>query len=262
MRWVVMQSVLLFATLECGAQGLVVRTSTIPGVEITGPQSPNFGSMVAQVVGTNQPGGLLAWLPYGIVIQNNTSQDIVGIALAWYGSLHGEPLHCMLADLSGSFDSPSRQVQPGKVVVVLPQATLQSPRDLRQFQDGRGMGNLQNFQIAQQPEVGVDGVVFASGQYVGADELKEYEEWEAQINVPRSVAATILKNQTSNVPVSDTVAWLQTLVQAPRGGDDFDSRQAARTARAMLNAYSNHGEERLYSLAQGTLHAQPFPLHR
>lgn len=225
-----------------------------------GPQSPGFAAAVAQIVGKDQPDGLVAWLPYGVVIKNNSSEDLAAIAVEWRGSFNGGPFAHGGGVLPAWFNAPGRQVKPGQSIVALPQATLASPRDLRQFANGRGMGNLQTFQKADRLEVTLDGVVFASGQFAGTDDLHEYEEWQAQLDAPRKLAAAVLEKQNS-APIADTVTWL-TSVAAVRGGSDPNARHTAGMARLMLNVYSSKGEAALYSMAQEILQPAAFPLHR
>jgi hypothetical protein len=259
-----MRFLTLCAVIACASdgssQGLLVHPSAVPGIETIGPASSSFEAAVAEAVGTDRPDGLTAWLPYGVAIRNNSAQTLAAIAVEWLGSFHGGPLSHGASVLPAWFDDPEQQVKPGRTIVALPQSILQLPRDLRSFERGRGMGNLLNFQSAGNLEVRVDGVVFASGQFSGTDDLKEYEQWEAQINAPRKLAAAILAKQQS-APISDTLAWLRTLA-AERSRDDFNTRETAATARQMLGMYSNKGEAELYSTAKRILEQPAFPLHR
>lgn len=143
---------------------LVVQPSAIAGISIIGPESPGFAALVSQIVGSDQPSNFTAWLPYSVVIKNTSSQAIAGIMVAWTAAReasaplgHGGGLRVQW------FNQPAQQIQPGQSVVALPLDVLMSARDLKSFVQGRGMGNLPNFQEMQRNGVSVDGVVFAFG---------------------------------------------------------------------------------------------------
>jgi hypothetical protein len=249
----------LAAAFTCYSQSVTVQPSTISGIEIIGPQAPDFAASVAQIVGTDQPGNLTAWLPYGVVVKNNSPQALAAMTVVWTETLDAGPLRPVQRDYWSWFNAPLKYVQPGSAVLAIPQNMLQQPRNLTAFSAGRGLGNLPNFQRAQRIEVALDGVVFASGQFAGADTYSAYEEYQAQIDVPRSVATTVLEKKATS-PISDILAWLQ-LLSASRGGD-FTAQRSGSMARQLLGVYSRKGEAALYSLAQSILQEPAFPLHR
>jgi len=242
------------------SQPVTVQASRIPGVDIVGPQSTEFSGLVAQIVGTDQPSGFAEWLPYSVVIRNKSEQALAAVTVIWSASFNGGPTGHTGGTSPTWFGAQRQQIQPGQSLIVMPQATLLAPRDLRRFADGRGEGNLQNFQHADRIEVALDSVVFATGQYVGADSIQEYETFAADLNAPRSVAAELLQKQQSS-SIGDIVQWLQTLA-ARHGGDDPNARSAGSSARAMLMIYQRRGEAALYEMAQSSLNTPAFPLHR
>jgi hypothetical protein len=93
-----------------------------------------------------------------------------------------------------------------------------------------------------QVDIGLDGVVFASGQFVGPNMSKAYEEFVAETTVPAHVAKTILAMRESGEAIGTVVAWLET---NGRGHDI-----AARTSRSLANSYRRGGEAALYELAE------------
>ena len=251
---------LLTAGLTCYSQSVNLRPSTIPGIEIIGAQSPDFAAQVSQIVGAEQPGGLMDWLPYGVVVKNNSSQALAAMAVVFTPEM---PSAFGGADLTPDwFIAPDRRVKPGQSVLVIPAAVLAQPRDLRPFSLGSRTGNLSNYQRTKGLEISIAGVVFGSGQFVGLDEHHEYEQWQARIDAPRNVAATLLEKKAGTA-VSDILAWLQTVAD---GGllADTDSNAIYRSfaARGLLRVYQNNGEGALYSLAENTLREPVFPLHR
>ena len=151
----------LACTLSGYSQPVTIKPSTIPNIELIGAQSPDFSGLVAQVVGTDQPNGFAAWIPYGVVIKNNSSQALAAITVVWTVAFGG-PLGHGGANSPTWFNDPEHQLKPGQAIVMLPQSALEQPRDLRSFADGRGMGNLQNYRKADTLQITLDGIVFAS----------------------------------------------------------------------------------------------------
>jgi hypothetical protein len=245
--------------LACHAQSVVVQPCAISGIEITGPDSPDFPRRVEQVAGSSQTDNLRAWLPYGIVIKNNTRQTIAALSVAWSAAMdNSSPLGHSGGLMPHWFNQPHHQLQPGDSVIALPVLLIRGPRELTALARGHGMGNLYNFQRAARLAVSVDAVAFSSGQYAGGDALQEYEQWQAEINAPRSVAATVLKMKSQ--PISDTLAWLQSLAQ--QRSVDPNLHMEGSEARGMLGLYNNKGEAALYSLAASEVEQPAFPLHR
>lgn len=248
------------AVCPCYSQQVTVLPSTIPGIAIIGPQSPDFAASVAQVVGADQPSNFMAWLPYCVVIRNNSSQALAAITVAWTQALDAaSPLHQAALDYWSQFNG-SYLVQPGQAEIDMPDQRLLAPDGLSGFAQGRGLANLPNFQQAQRVQIVVDAVVFASGQFVGADAYGEYEHYQADINAPRSVADKVLEMKATS-PISDILAWLQSLAAQPRGAD-ITTQRSAGAARQMLGIYSRKGENGLYSMAQSIVQGPVFPLHR
>jgi hypothetical protein len=254
-----------FLASVCYAQQVTVQPSAIPGIDIVGPEAADFAASVTQIVGADQPANFAAWLPYGAVIKNNTSLVLAGITVVWTAARSAsEPLGHGGGVEAEWFNEPRQRILSGQAVLVLPLHLLESQRDLRGFAEGRGLGNLQNFQSMPRIGIAVDSVVFASGQYVGADTIGEYEVYQAIINAPRSVATNVLAMKASS-SISDILAWLQTVSAQPRGKDP-NVNKSASTARGMLNTYYNSkkhgGEAGLYAIAEGYLQQPAFPLHR
>lgn len=255
----------LFTGFCCYCQQVTVQPSTITGIEILGPQSPDFTAAVARIVGSAQPPTLAEWLPYGIVIKNNSSQAVAGVCVVWTMALDAGPLGSAGGGCSSTqwYGSPSNQLQPGQAALAIPPQILHTPRDLKPFLRGTAsLGNLPNYQGAQRVGVSVDSVIFASGQYVGSDTISEYESLQANLSAPRNVAATLLQKKSAGT-ISDIVNWLQALdAQSRQSGADVNARQNGIIARGMLNVYDNQGEAALYSLAEMNLRQPVFPLHR
>jgi len=53
----------VFAAINGFSQQVAIAPSTIGGIQLAGPQSPNFTAMVAEIVGPDQPPAFTEALP-------------------------------------------------------------------------------------------------------------------------------------------------------------------------------------------------------
>ena len=217
--------------------------------------------MVAAIVGSEQPPAFTAWLPYGVVVQNNSSQSIAAICVVW-SLTNGTGRSGTWSGCEDGFNRPLHQVAVGQSVITTPDGILQRAIDLRPFQRADSLKALSNLQRAVSIVVSLDSVVFASGQFVGSDTIGEYEQFQAKLTVPRNIAATLLEKKNTE-SISEIVAWLQSLdSQLRQSLDDSTQHQSGVTARGMLSVYQSKGEAGLYQMAETILQQPVFPLHR
>ncbi len=250
-------SAMLLFVVGAAAQQLTVLPSTIQGVELVGPESPEFGALVTQVVGPDRPIGLAASLPYGVVIRNRTSQAIVAIDTVWTAADR-----ILLNAADAMFNKQILYVQPGQMALAIPPGIFQNPRQLQVFANGTTEGHrLNNFQNPGNVTAAVDGVVFESGQFAGANRHGAFEEWEAQIQAPRDLAASVLRKHESQ-SVGEIVSWIEELAGVRRSPADPHTRETVFSARVLLAIYRSKGEAELYSRAKSMVNAPAFPLHR
>jgi hypothetical protein len=125
----------LFA-LAASAQQLTLVPSTIQGVELVGPESPDFEALLTQIVGTDRPVGLAAALPYAVVIRNRTSQAIAAIDTVWTTTDQ-----ILLNATDAMFNKAILYVKPGRAVMASPPGILQNQRQLQIFANGTTEGH-------------------------------------------------------------------------------------------------------------------------
>jgi hypothetical protein len=255
-----MARVLLVAvlfTIGATAQQLTVVPSTIQGVALVGPESPNFEALVTQIVGTDRPIGFAAALPYALVIRNSTSEAIAAIDTVWTTTDR-----ILLNATDAMFNKAILYVKPGQAVVASPPGILQNQRQMQIFANGTTESHrLENFRNPGNVTVAIDAVVFESGQFVGADRYGAFEQWEAQIQAPRDLASTVLQKQGSQ-SIREIVSWLEGLAAIRRLPADAHSVETIFAARVLLAVYRGEGEAALYSRAKSMVDAPVFPLHR
>jgi stringent starvation protein B len=217
-----------------------VHPSTISGVELIGTQSTEFNALVTEIVGADRPNGLLACLPYGVLIENRTSQALAAINIVWTADGQTKPV--LLNAAEQRFTAPGQFVKPGQAVLAVPSGNLESPRNLRIFADGSTFGHrLENFDRAEKVVVAVDAVVYASGQFVGADTYGAYERWQAEINAPRTLAAAVLQKKKTQ-SIGEIVSWIENLA-ATRRASDVNAQETVLATRVLLAAYRNKGNQ-------------------
>jgi hypothetical protein len=231
---------------------MTVAPSTISGVELIGPQSTEYATEVDQIFGAIRSESLNAWVPYGVVLHNGTSQKIVAVAVRWDTTNAKGQTNRASTIQQEAFSEPAHQMSPGKMGVALPSLTLFMEGSKLSPQSGKG--NLPHFQSAQSVKAMLDGVVFASGQFVGPNTTQAYESYLADTTVPPQVASKVLEMKAAGVPIADVVAWLETTAANPRGGTKA-AAVTARSARSLLAEYKRKGESSLCQVAQSQ--AQP-----
>ena len=250
-------AVILWFALGAAAQQLTVTPATIPGIELTGPGSEEYAALVTEIVGPERPVGLAASLAYGVVIRNRTEHALAAVDTVW--TAEGRIL---LNAADATFQKPILYVKPGEMVLAIPPGILRNPRALQLFANGTTEGHrLENFQNPGKVTVAVDAVVFESGEFAGANRYGAFELWQAQLQAPRDLAASVLQKRGSQ-SVGEVVSWMEGLAAVRRPPPDPHAQQTIFSARVLLAIYRSKGEAELYARAQGMMDAPVFPLHR
>jgi uncharacterized protein affecting Mg2+/Co2+ transport len=234
----------LFLGARVLAQSVTVAPCGVSGVTVAGAPSADYFEQVDEVLGAARPLTLNVWLPYGVALTNRAPQNIVAIAVRWLVT-NSKGQAAVFSITSMTVDQPRLQTPPGKSVIAVPVAVLNAaPRTLA------GPGHrLAEFQGAQKIEVSLDGVVFASGQFVGPNSGKAYEQFVAETTVPAHVASTIMAMKEVGETIGTVVAWLESSTK-PRSADR-KAQITARVAKTLLTDYQRGGEALLYEKAQG-----------
>ena len=142
------------------------------------------------------------------------------------------------------FNQPRHQLAPAVSLVAVPLTVLlEGTRLPAQL----GIGELPNFQSSQSIDVALDGVVFASGQFVGPNTGHEFESYRADTTVPPHIAAKVLAMQSAGEPIANVIES----VTATERSKDLDLSVAGREARQLLQNYRRKGEAFLYQIARG-----------
>jgi hypothetical protein len=226
------------------AQTVAIAPCSVPGVAVSAPPTAEYFEHVDEVAGSDRSANLNAWLPFGVAVTNRSSQNIVALVVRWVVT-NPQGQTTPYTVLPEMFDQPRQQVAPGKSVIVLPPALLEASHLPRQLQ----MNRIGAYQSAQRIEASLDGIVFASGQFVGRNVSKAYDEFVAETTVPAHVGSTVLAMRQSGEAIGTVVAWLETSAKA--GVNTPTAHITARTAKLLVESYKRGGEALLYEVAHG-----------
>ena len=112
---------------------------------------------------------------------------------------------------------------------------------------------LQRFRQAPDIEILLDGVVFASGQFVGSDGGKQFETMLASSTVPPQIGSKVLMMRDAGEPVSKIAKWLESTGSQPvnmKVDGWWTTSAAGRAARQLMRVYQKSGEAQLYETAR------------
>jgi hypothetical protein len=249
----------VFAVTSVHGQSVTVPSSSIPGVTLMGPNDLNFINSVTQVLGPSRTASVNDWLPFSVVLTDSSSQSIRATVVRW--AFFRPDNNNNLSDtyvLSRTFLSSAGQLQPGKTVIVLPGWVLQGPVSSGQdpTDEPDHLARVQSFQAATRIEITLDGVLFASGQFVGPNLSHQFESMSAR-QAALVIFSSVLSQASAGQPTADIVAWLRTVaaesitMQTQGSSQDNAVRiLSVRFARQLLQAYDNQGETQMFALAK------------
>ena len=256
-----------------GVQGaVVVNPSSVAGVAFIGPNDPSFNDAVTKVLSPSRTLTTNDWLPFSAVLTNNTSQSIVAVIVKWVKVLPDGRKGTLV--VHREFFGPHGQpVLSGQSAVALPGRVFGRPlpwgsQDATDRPDH--LTELQKFQAATSVEVTLDGILFASGQFVGPNETHGFEQLLARQSA-RSVYSEALTRNANGQSAADVVNWLTGIAGQgrhldidPQTGVPTDSNASgmASAARVLLEAYKLQGASLMYQFAQARASEFPFNIFR
>ena len=257
---------LAFLASEMSAQQVNVKTPVVPGMTLVGPGGGDFRTSLTQLLGLSITPSVNDWLPYSAILRNTSGQPIRAVIATWTLNYPTESSDSHTYDQS--FPPPG-EIPSGTSVVVLPVWIFTGPVPAGQ-QDPTNQPShadtLTKFQAANTISVALDGVIFASGQFVGPDVSHHYELQVAR-QAAMSVYSTVIARVSGGDSDGDIVAWLQTVASAPKivavrasSQSTLDQAEAARCAAELLRIYKNQGSAGMYSFSQARY--RPFNLFR
>lgn len=175
-----------------------VKPSTVPGVELIGPNSPQFGKALETLLGGTPDGVLQPALPFSVIVSNNCSRplallgvrfDMAGPKAKSYSVIH-------YADTLRYPEKANLPPGGARFVCAEPRYTDMVLRQEAGV-DQRGAMNLANLRKARRIAASLDCAAFDDGQFAGPDSLGALErfqrEREAEAELLHEVLAEMMK---------------------------------------------------------------------
>lgn len=227
-------------------QVFTVTDAAISGVTVVGRGAGKYPPSVDAILGTDRGQWTNDWLPFGIVVTNNTSEDVVAFAARW-------AITDSEGNATSSIDTRSLwEDSTSKVPQVL---AGHHPG----FQDAVNFNyqptELARYRNARSIAVTLDGVVFGSGRFAGPDTANEFSELKAEGVAAYNLATALLAKRDAGVRIGDIVEWLRRTASAQVAGSSLQNRDwltaiTGNRARSFLRFYNAKGESWMYDMAQ------------
>ena len=252
--------------LSAEAQPVTILKPEAPGIELTGSQSPDFQASLEAVTGPGVMSALGAWVPFTVVMKNNSSQNLVAYHIFWS---MGRGRAGIGMGTQSSTD-PDGYLKPGQSVAFLPQYELtrsgvaELPTKLLQ----RGM-TTRLAELGKQGAIAisVDSAIFASGQFVGPDQEENFARDVAGFTAWRAVDIQVQTELAAGKSPDEIVVELSQIANQPIQGPsrvtrDWNAQVRAGQARHLLRTYQRSGEQALRDLVEKQLQQPEIVVHR
>jgi hypothetical protein len=252
--------------LPAEAQPVTIINPDAPGIELIGSQSPDFQASLEAITGPGVMSALGAWVPFTVVIKNNSSQPIVAYHIFW--SMGRGRTGLGIGSLS--FTDPAGYLKPGQAVAYLPQyeltrsGTAELPSKLLQ----RGMTTRLSALAKQGAiSISVDSAIFASGQFVGRDQEENFAHDVAGFTAWRAVDTQVQSELAAGKSSDEIAAELSQIARQPieaasRETHDWNAQVRIDQARHLLRTYQRSGEQALHDLVEQQLQQPEIVVHR
>jgi hypothetical protein len=231
-------------------QTVTVQQPDAAGIELIGSQSPEFMGYVEQVLGAGGLQGMMEWLPFAVVLRNNSSQAVIGYDVRW--GINGGRAGHSVGGMS-IYGADGNSLKPGAAVVALPVMVFtEAPSAERQASLQRNVRVLAGLQQSKTVEISLDSAIFASGQFVGPDVQGRFAQDQSAFTAWRSVDIQVQSEIQGGEPFANIATQLNSIANqrtAPSAGD-WNARDQATEARQLLKLYQRSGAQALSETVQ------------
>jgi len=256
-------------------QTITVLYPEAADIELIGSQSPEFQTSLQAVLGP-QFYQLGEWLPYTVVLKNNSPQAVVAFDIQWginspttgtgFGVIASPSIE------TGPRGGPG-VLNPGTAIVVVPSfvvltkginaSTLSSME--------RQEGELLALQKARSVAISMDSMVLASGKFVGPDTAGLFPDYVSSFTAWRGVDLEVQSDLAAGKSFAAIAADLSHFaetfasVRKPRRDwtvEDWNAEVRATQARLLLNRYQIDGSQALKDFVQQQLEQPDVLIHR
>lgn len=172
-----------------------VKPSTVPNVQLIGPDAEGFREAVELLLGREPDGVLKPALPYSVIARNNDPRpvallgirfDMVGTQAKTYSVIH----------YADTLRHPEKAaLRPGAMRFVCAEP-LYTDLVLRRAHeiDRRGPMNLDNLRKTLQVQASLDCVAFDDGQFAGPDSLGAFDRFESERQAEIAFVQEVLRS--------------------------------------------------------------------
>ena len=264
MRFV--KAILVLAlTLPGWAQTVTIVQPDVAGLELIGWQSPEFQASLDAALGPQVIGQLGAWVPYTVVLKNNSAEALAAYQMQW--SANGTTAGTGLGSAS---PGPNFILKPGDALVFLPglevatHMAVDLPTRLLQRNMTMQLASLGKMKAVV---ISLDSVVFASGRFVGPDKQENFARDVAQFAAGRTVDVELQSKLAAGDSYDSIASWLseianQPIAGGPRATRDWNTEFQITEARHLLRRLQGSGAPAVLKLVQQQLQAPAITVHR
>lgn len=252
----------LSAVVTARAQQVTIVSSEVTGLELIGLQSPDFQSSLEGVVGPQAQLG--PYLPFAVVLKNNSSQALVGYEVEW--TINGSEEGCGIGMFATK--GPDSYLKPGRSIVLVPQFEMRrTPSAELQASMQRKQGSvLYPFQVARTVSISLDSAIFGSGQFVGPDTRKNFARDAAYFTAWRAVDSEVQSRLATNESFGSIAAALSQVADQTIEGSmesrDWNAQVRRKEARELLKLYQRGGVQAVRDRLQQQLQQPEIIVHQ
>ena len=216
------------AILPAWNQTVTIVQPEAAGIELIGSQSPAFQPAIQSIVSPEAPPQLGAWLPFTVILRNNSSQALVGYLVRW--SIDGTGAGSGMGMVAGP--NPWAYLQPGASVIVQPHAFVTDASGIDQLVKSMGQieGTLAALRRGKAIGVFLDYVILASGRFIGPDIESNFAQAAAAFTAWRPVNTEVQSEFASGESL-DVIAANLSRMAAPQtwtSRESFDPNAPGR----------------------------------
>jgi len=220
-----------------------VVPSAVPGIEIHGPDSPEFEQGLVSILGRAPRELLRPALPYSVVVENR-SDRVVSLLGVRFDMLGARAKQYSVVHYADTLRNPAKSdIRPGsrRFVCAEPDYTALVIHG-GVVANTRGRMNLDNLKRMLSVKASVDCVAFADGEFVGPDSQAAFERFARERESELALVGSVLSLE--DAPVEHVEKLLVEAVQ------DLDHRSRRHAARKLLEALELAGREELFARAR------------
>lgn len=241
--------------VQCGIAGILAKSA----------DTAEYGNLPNHIQALSQNPLMAAFQPYSLIVTNRSGQEIIGVVLDMVlEDPTGRIMH-KIATRTTAGAWAGHKFAPGKSMnlSVLWMTDVAPPEELR----GEVERLVQTLEQQKKVTLVVDGVLLASGEFVGPNETREFEHFQARLQATYDLAQRVVKHFDDHGPDEALVGLLNSTAStpfaaAPGGGRDWYTAIQVSTAKQYLFVHSRGGAEAVLRMAKSAAAQAPMQIYR